>query len=212
MKKNRFFIIGIIALCLGLAGGAVGIAGMIDWWRWPSRPVPPSTPTANITCMESAEYFVVDNNPGLPGLDVIAKHKTTTDETFPCTAATAMASSSDVILKNDLPEFVLGIAGGHFLIVDSGTAPPPRGLIVYDLDSGSQTPVFTDHYDEPITAATSTVTYWQTTKQAVTESDCPDANAWSAEGLGAVVESRVTLQLPTLAVMPFGQQRCEPTQ
>lgn len=172
-----------------------------------SPPGPSASSTAaNITCMQSPEYFVVVNGPQEPGLDVIAKHKTSPDETFPCAD---VAAAGDVVVQNDLPEFVLGVAQ-QFLVIDSGTAPPPRGLIVYDLDA--QTSTFTDTYSPPIDIATDTVTYWEATKQAPTTANCPDLAQYSADGLGAVIESHVSLDLDTMAVTPLGAHQCEPVQ
>lgn len=173
---------------------------------------------ASVDCMASGEYFVIINHPDEPGLDVVAIRKAAADQAFPCTvdefaSAPLSSKASSVILKNDAPEFVLGIAGGHFLIVDSGTAPPPRGLVIYNLDKGSQSaPVFTDSYDHPLVMATDTVTYWEATKDAVTAGNCASSTQWQAEGLGAVMESQVALGFPSLSVTPLGPRRCEPTQ
>ena len=156
--------------------------------------------------MESPEYFVIDNNPGLPGLDVVAKHKKDASETMPCVNVVA---SSDVVIQNDLPEFVLGLAE-NFLIVDSGTAPPPRGLKIYDMDAQSST--YSDTYSPPISIATGTVTYWASTKQVVTTANCPGLDQYTADGLGAVIASHVVLNLSALSKKELGEYRCEPTQ
>lgn len=164
------------------------------------------TGTANINCIQSSDYFVIDKNPTAPGLDIVAKHKTSADEVIACTNIVA---SSDVVLQNDLPEQVLGVTG-KFLIVDSGTAPPPRGLIIYDLDA--QTSTYGDTYSEPLTIATDSVTYWASTRQAVTAANCPDLAQYTKDGLGAVIESHVTLDLTKLIKTSLGEFRCEPTQ
>jgi hypothetical protein len=153
---------------------------------------------------------VIDNNPGLPGLDIVAKHKTSADEAMPCVAPATVASAlSDVVVRNDLPEFILGLTE-HFLIIDSGTAPPPRGLIVYDLDVRTST--YADTYSPPIAIATGTVTYWASTKQIVTKTNCLDIGQYTADGLGVVIESHVVLNLSTLSKKELGEYRCEPTQ
>jgi hypothetical protein len=191
-------------------------------WLWYAFHHPqggsPSTPSAAIStkidCFQSPEYFVIDNNPGLPGLDIVAKHKTSIDEAIPCVApatapVTVASAPSDVVVRNDLPEFILGLTE-HFLIIDSGTAPPPRGLIVYDLDVRTST--YADTYSPPIAIATGTVTYWASTKQIVTKTNCPDLSQYTADGLGVVIESNVILDLSTLSKKELGDYRCEPTQ
>lgn len=165
-----------------------------------------SSTAVTINCLQSPEYLVVDRNPGTPGLDLIVKHKTSVDQLIACTD---LVASSDVVVQNDLPEFVLGLTE-HFLIVDSGTAPPPRGLVIYDLDI--QTSTYTDTYSEPITIATGTVTYWASTKQVPTLANCPDLAQYKANGLGAVIESHVILDLSMLSKKALGESRCGPTQ
>lgn len=196
-----------------LIAAAIAAGGVLVYAYYHNESAPPpagsssaSSTAANITCMQSPEYFVVVNGPQEPGLDVIAKHKTSPGETFPCADVPA---AGDVVVQNDLPEFVLGVAQ-HFLVIDSGTAPPPRGLIVYDLDT--QTSTFSDTYSPPVDVATDTVTYWEATKQAPTTGNCPDLARYSADGLGAVIASRVTLDLGTMATTSLGAYQCEPAQ
>jgi hypothetical protein len=197
-----------LSYLIGVAVVVVAVAGFLIYIFCPRKgvPPPPSVSSTDINCTQGQEYFVVDNNPGSPGINIVAKHKTSADETFAC-ANTVV--SSDVVVRNDLPEFVLGL-DGHFLIIDSGTAPPPRGLVIYNLDT--QTSTYTDTYAPPINIATGTVTYWEATKRAVTKGNCPDLGQYTADGLGAVIESHVVLDLSTLTTKALGSYRCEPTQ
>ncbi|MCX6741495.1 MAG: hypothetical protein NTY61_03810, partial [Candidatus Parcubacteria bacterium] len=55
---------------------------------------------------------------------------------------------------------------GNFLIIDQGTAPYPRGLIIYDLRSKKQ--VLSDRYSQPLDITSATVSYWNPTNQKVT--------------------------------------------
>lgn len=198
-------------LLLFFVAAVVAIGALVYAYYHNKSGIPPpgssaSPAAAGIVCMQSPEYFVVDIGPEGPGLDVIAKHKTSANEAFPCTDAVA---KGDVVVQNDLPEFVLGVAE-HFLVIDSGTAPPPRGLIIYDLDT--QTSTFSDTYSPPIDIATGTVTYWEVTSQAPTARNCPALAQYSSDGLGAVIESRVTLELATMKAVPLGASQCAPTQ
>ncbi len=196
-RKIAIFII-VVAI---VAGGL-----LFYGFKHPQKENPASVPVSNANCMESSRYFVVDNNPGLPGLDVVAKHKTSPDETIPCAGG---AEAGDVVIQNDLPEFVLGLAE-NFLIIDSGTAPPPRGLELYDLDA--QTSTYTDQYSDPISIASDSITYWEPIRRAVTLKNCPDFDQYTADGLGAVIESHITLNLPALTKEDLGESRCVPTQ
>jgi hypothetical protein len=203
---KRLFTIRNVLIVLAVAV-AVTAGLLIYAIHHPRAGAPTSSlPAANINCMQSSEYFVVDDNPGSPGLNIVAKRKTSADEVFPCTNVVA---ASDIVVQNDLPEFVLGLSG-HVLIVDSGTAPPPRGLVIYDLNA--QTSTYTDTYSPPISIASGTIAYWESTRQAVTKANCPALGQYSADGLGAVIASHVVLDLSSLTVNILGEYRCEPVQ
>jgi len=98
----------------------------------------------------------------------------------------------------------------NLLIVDQGTAPPPRGLIIYDLNTKKK--VFQDSYSTPLDITNTTITYWNPTTQKVTVENCSDYVKWTSQGLGTEIESRVSLDLTTLTKKGLGQYRCQPTQ
>lgn len=184
----------------------------IAWLIYAFYHVNPSTPPtteANANCYESAQYLVIDKNPGLPGLDLAIRHKSDPNEIISCEAEASLSAQGATILQNDLPEDVIGLSE-QFLIIDSGTAPPPRGLIVYNLDT--QTSTFMDTYSPPVTIATGTITYWEKTKTAPTPSNCSNLSQFQTEGLDAVIEEQISLDLATLKKTDLGQMQCVPTQ
>lgn len=99
---------------------------------------------------------------------------------------------------------------GNFLIIDQGTAPDPRGLIIYDLIAKKQ--VFYDRYSKPLDITNITVSYWSPTEQVVTEQNCPNYLKWKSGGLGAEIESHIVLDFQTLTKKDLGQIRCQATQ
>ena len=98
----------------------------------------------------------------------------------------------------------------HYLLLDSGTAPPPRGLSVYDLSLGTTT--YTDRYNRPVEPGDGSFTYWQPIATKPTAQNCPDLSLWQSQGLGAGIERHVTLNLATLALTDLGEQRCSARQ
>ena len=99
---------------------------------------------------------------------------------------------------------------GDFLILDSGSTPPPRGLDVYDLTLKKN--VYTDKYNLPIEVGNDIIRYWQPIDSLVNAKNCPKYQEYTAQGLGAGIEREVVLTLSSLKVAPTGEQRCAPRQ
>ncbi|MCX6719910.1 MAG: hypothetical protein NTV36_02275, partial [Candidatus Staskawiczbacteria bacterium] len=98
----------------------------------------------------------------------------------------------------------------NFLILDQGTAPYPRQLIIYDLTAKKE--VLFDAYSVPLDITSNAVAYWNVTNQKITAENCPDSVQWIKEGLGAEIESHVSFDFLTLKPKELGQTRCRPTQ
>jgi hypothetical protein len=99
---------------------------------------------------------------------------------------------------------------GNFIIIDQGTAPDPRGLVIYKLSDKKE--VLSDRYSQPLDITATAVGYWSPTNQNVTVQNCPDSTKWLSEGLGAEIESHVSFDLTTLVKKDLGQTRCQVTQ
>lgn len=158
-------------------------------------------------CVSNDKYFVVEK--GLidsVGSDILVKYKSTKDQKYSCEY---LASDSDFQIKNELAEYVLALEN-NFLILDSGTGPQPRRLIVYDLISRKK--VFTDSYSNPIAVNNDTVTYWSPVNTKPDETNCPKLTEYTSLGLGAEIEAHVVLTLSTLNKTELGEYRCSATQ
>lgn len=107
------------------------------------------------------------------------------------------------------PMFFKGLEK-NYLIIDEGTAPPPRGLVIYDLNAKKE--VLSDSYSPPLDITNNAVAYWNPINQKVTAENCPDSLKWLQEGLGAGMESHVSFDLATLTKKDLGQIRCQPRQ
>ena len=109
----------------------------------------------------------------------------------------------------DCTTFYLGTTQ-HYLLLDTGTAPPPRILSVLDLSVGTTT--YTGQYNTPTAIGEGIFTFWQPTATPPTAANCPDLSTWHSQGLGAGLERHVTLNLATLEVTDLGEVRCSARQ
>ena len=97
-----------------------------------------------------------------------------------------------------------------YLLIDSGTAPDPRGLTFYDLNKCEK--VLTVRYSRPVDVTDVSVTYWEPVEIKPTIANCPDLATWTTEGLGAGIESHVTVSLNDLSKKSLNQFRCSARQ
>lgn len=109
----------------------------------------------------------------------------------------------------DCATFYLGETQ-QYLLLDTGTAPPPRMLSVLDISLGTTT--YTGLYNRPVEIGEGTFTFWQPVDEAPTAQNCPDLAEWESNGLGAGMERRVTLDLETLEIRDLGEERCSARQ
>lgn len=168
--------------------------------------VPVPTPDyGEIVCHENEKYFVVVGNGKTPGF--LVKYKTAGDQRFECRWA---VNDADFVIGIEWSEFYLGLTS-DFLLLDSGTGPGIRGLIIYDLSKREK--VFTDGYESypyqsAVTIQENSLIYWTGTDIEPTPENCPELEYWESAGLGAVVETRVKLNLSTLTKVELGEHQC----
>jgi len=160
-----------------------------------------------LDCAASLKYFVIQKTlTEFPGSNFLIKYKTNPGELFLCTYKVA---KGDFEIKNAVAEYFLAITD-NFLILDQGTAPEPRQLVVYDLRSRKI--VFNDSYAKPVEVAGDSITYWSKTTQKPTLQNCPDLSSYTENGLGAVIMSKVTVNLLSLDKKDLGLIKCLATQ
>lgn len=171
--------------------------------------VPPmgtaTTSESDVSCHDSVKYVVVTRDragSGEVGNDILVKHKTGAQDAVACAYVVA---PGDIELAAPGPTYFLGLTG-DYLLLDHGTAPPPRGLSVYDLTVGKE--IYSDQYNKPVEVGEGTFTYWQPITTAPTTENCPDLSTWRANGLDAGIERHVTLDLATLQFTDLGDMRC----
>lgn len=161
----------------------------------------------DLKCHYNAGYFVVERPRGTEvGVDILVKRRMDATPVPECTYAKA---EGDFELRVQEPIYYLGLTG-NFMLLDEGTAPPPRGLKVYDLTLNEM--VYSDQYNRPVEVGESAFTYWQPTKTAPTTENCPDLETLRENGLGAGIERRVKLDLPTQKLTDLNEMRCSARQ
>jgi hypothetical protein len=158
-------------------------------------------------CVGNKNYFVaVKAHTGSVGSDFLIKSKSSEDQIIPCEY---VVESGDFEIKSENPDYVLALEN-NFLILDEGTGPGPRGLIVYDLSIRKK--IYEDMYLEPVTFQNNSMNYWTGTTKKVTEENCPEFKELKANGLGAAIEARVSLDLSSLSKKETREFRCSPRQ
>ncbi len=158
-------------------------------------------------CVSNNKYFVVEKNlTDSVGANHLVKYKINENQNFSCEY---VVEKGDFEIKNEWAEYTLALEN-NFLILDSGTGPDPRGLIIYDLNARKK--VFEDTYSRPITIQNNTINYWTEAVEKATEVNCPELKEYEAGGLGAAIDAHVSLNLSNLIKKDLGERRCSSRQ
>lgn len=200
-KKNLFWVV-VFFVALGL-----GLYALTRTTTSSGTDQNNKTGGVGVECYGSTKYFVIQKSlaPSV-GSDILVKYKTSTGDSFNCVYTVA---SGDFEIKNVEAEYFLTLTD-NFLVLDQGTAPEPRGLVVYDL--GSHKIAFTDSYAKPVVVTGDSITYLSKTAHKPTLQNCPKLNEYVSNGLGAIVMSKVTVDLNTLVKSDLGTSECRATQ
>lgn len=155
-------------------------------------------------CEQSDRYRIVMVAPGAEevGTHFLIQRMSPETAAAPCSYA---PQSGDFEIRNEDAEYFLGLHGDR-LILDSGTGPEPRGLIIWDLQQRAK--VYTDRYAEA-QLDQGVLTYWLETG-AGDDQRCPEAREWRAMGLGdgVAIETQVSLRLDDLTLTHSSHTRC----
>jgi len=163
-----------------------------------------ATAEQKTVCHESPGYLIVEGSTGEVGTNFLVKYRSKKNQSVACEY---VAKSGDFEIRNEWAEYFLGLQG-DLLILDSGTGPDPRGLLIWDLKK--QKKVYTGTYSEA-KIEPGYMEFWVETGGA-TDENCPEAKEWRAGGLGAGIETWVRLNLSDFSVIKSSQTRCSPRQ
>lgn len=161
----------------------------------------------SVKCFESPKYFAIQKSRNdSVGSDILVKFKSSPDQKIDCVYSPA---KNDFEITNDSAEYFLAFTS-NYILLDSGTAPEPRGLIAYNLDTGVKT--YTDRYSKPVTSIANTITYWSPGDIVPTNDNCPDLKEFTSNGLGSLIEIKISVNLDTHTTSDTGESKCIATE
>lgn len=156
-------------------------------------------------CHDEGRYRVIARPTDAVGTDFLVKRHLRGRSLPPCRY---LPRPGDIEIPNEDAEYFLGLQG-DFLVLDSGTAPEPRGLRIWDLAKRQK--VYSGSYSQPVTIDAGGVRFWQETGPA-SDAACPQAAHWREQHLGAAMEAEVRMGFADLRVVPLGPTRCSARQ
>ncbi len=169
-------------------------------------------------CYDTANYFVITRaNPQNAGEDILVKYKSDKSQNISCNYS---LEETDFEIKNTCNDGPSCYRAQHLsgvfdnlLIIDEGTSPENRGLIVYDLTKKSM--VFSDTYNSSnnsLDPQGNIISYWHSTKDIADEQNCPKIKEYKSLGGGAKTETKISLDLSSLTRKELGETRCSYSQ
>jgi hypothetical protein len=105
--------------------------------------------------------------------------------------------------------YFLGIFD-HWLIVDSGTGPDPRGLTIYDLNTKKK--IYECSYSDPIYINHGKLIFWTEIGKA-DENNCPHFKEWLHNYGGTpAIDGKVEFDFKFLTLQHLSDEKCNPRQ
>ena len=161
--------------------------------------------TEPATCHDGERYRVIAKPAESAGQHFIARKKVPGDDGKPCLYS---AEPGDFEIHNKNAEHFLALVGS-LLILDSGTAPEPRDLILWDLEKRIK--VYSAPYSGPYRIKDNGIYFWQQSGEA-TDANCAQAAIWRKQGLGAAIETEVWLGFADFRIVRGIATRCTARQ
>ena len=159
------------------------------------------------SCVGNDKYFVISaDHTDDVGTDILVKYKSSSSQNISCEY---LKKDKDFEIKDEGAVYIMALEN-NFLILDEGTGPFPRGLIIYDLSSRKK--VLENSYLEPVNIKNNIINYWTETTINANEENCSTYKVNKANFLGSAIETRVSLDLSTLVKKELGEYRCSATQ
>ena len=161
--------------------------------------------TEPATCHDGVHYRVIAKPAESAGQHFIARKKVPGDDGKPCLYS---ANPGDFEIRNKNAEHFLALEGS-LLILDSGTAPDPRDLILWDVEKRIK--VYSGTYSGPYRIESNGIYFWQQSGEA-TDANCAQAAGWREQGLGAAIETEVWLGFVDFRIVRGAATRCTARQ
>jgi hypothetical protein len=161
--------------------------------------------TGSATCHDGEQYRVIAKPAESAGHHFITRKKMPGDDGKPCLYS---VEPGDFEIRNKNAAHFLALAGS-LLILDRGTAPEPRDLILWDVEKRIK--VYSGTYSGPYRIESNGIYFWQQSGEA-TDANCAQAARWREQGLGAAIETEVWLGFVDFRIVRGAATRCTARQ
>lgn len=163
---------------------------------------------AKPACYDNERYHVIAQDlEDSTGQRIAMLKRAPGDPPPACTVAQAKSLPALAVPEDS---YAIGLKQ-HFLLIDQGTGPDGRQLVLWNLQQGHV--VWHSAYADLLRdGSPDTLTFWRPEDRAPDEAHCPKLRQWRKESLGAAMEQQVQLRLADLKVTTLGRWRCEARQ
>jgi hypothetical protein len=160
-----------------------------------------------LRCHESAQFRVVERAVATgPGTDFLVRPLSPGVSDAPCRYN---PGPGDFVIGHADAERFLALEGS-LLVIDNGTGPDGRELIVWDL--AERRKLLHERYGGLVAADATQIVFWRPTRTQPTERNCPQLAQWKAQLLGAAIEVQARLRLADRRLETLAITRCAPRQ
>lgn len=203
----RITIVTLMVLLIAVETISAGEKVIFGLWRG-TEPIYGLTQFDNHQCFRYQKFLVATKPfPDRVGSVIYVKYNDSNNKFTPCEK---IISECDFKIKNETADYFEGIYE-HYLFIDQGTGPDPRGLIIYNLYTKKI--VFDSEYSSPeFIDAKRILSFWITCEIPATEKNCSRYSEIRSYGLGMAIEKKVLLNLSDLSLSETGETRCSSRQ
>ncbi len=211
MKKNILnVVLSVVIAGLFLVGASFFGKSIMDRQGNLGQGLKVNESISENTCYDSPNYFIVTRvaSIGDPGDDILVKRKT--DQNIECKYK--VAEGDFEILDNrgdgyDLYSYsqFFSYINDNFLILNEGTGSN-RTVRIFDLEK--QKDIFSDNYHGELDLQGSTLIYWRATKDIPNKENCSKVDEYKKGGVGAQIETKVSLNLIDFTKKEFEEFKC----
>jgi hypothetical protein len=160
-----------------------------------------------LRCHESDRFRVVERPASHePGADFLVRPVPPSGSEAPC--RWDPGPGDFVIARRDAERYLA--LEGALLVLDNGTGPDGRQLIVWDLAERRR--VLDVPYGGLVSMQHGEIVYWHPTGTPPTPQNCPQLEQWRAQLLGAAIEVQVRFRSADGRATILPTQRCAPRQ
>jgi hypothetical protein len=154
-------------------------------------------------CLVNGDYLVqAKNTLNLASTTILVKYKKSPGEKLLCEYR---VGPNDYVIQDEAI-YLMGLVG-RYVVVDRGTGPSGRDLILYDALYRRR--AYIDGYSRPISVSEEGIIYWQPTTEKATKANCPEFDLLKSYGGTVVIERHVRLNPVDLSLTDLGEKRCQ---